>query len=40
MAGNDLGSIADALPNAVDKLTPEGQVPSGSLEEIIRAQAY
>lgn len=31
--------IAQALPQAVDKLTPNGQVPSGSLEDIIRAQA-
>ncbi|MEU9374923.1 YidB family protein [Streptomyces sp. NPDC048255] len=33
------GEIAEALPKAVDKLTPNGQVPSGSLEDIIRAQA-
>lgn len=30
--------IAQALPQAVDKLTPAGSVPSGSLEEIIRQQ--
>ncbi|MCP3760565.1 YidB family protein [Streptomyces sp. TBY4] len=30
--------IAQALPQAVDKLTPEGSVPSGSLEDIIKAQ--
>ncbi|MFD8144239.1 YidB family protein [Streptomyces sp. NPDC059708] len=30
--------IARALPQAVDKLTPSGQVPSGSLEDIIRQQ--
>ncbi|WP_373316434.1 YidB family protein [Streptomyces xanthophaeus] len=30
--------IAQALPTAVDKLTPDGQVPSGSLEDIIRQQ--
>ncbi|MFD9677473.1 YidB family protein, partial [Streptomyces sp. NPDC059981] len=27
--------IAQALPAAVDKLSPEGQLPSGSLEDII-----
>ncbi|MER6315723.1 YidB family protein [Streptomyces sp. NPDC001581] len=31
--------IAQTLPQAVDKLTPQGQVPSGSLEDIIKAQA-
>ncbi|MCX4694145.1 YidB family protein [Streptomyces sp. NBC_01408] len=31
--------IAQTLPQAVDKLTPDGQVPSGSLEDIIKAQA-
>ncbi|WSF35417.1 YidB family protein [Streptomyces sp. NBC_01351] len=31
--------IAQVLPSAVDKLTPNGQVPSGSLEDIIKAQA-
>ncbi|MFE9932706.1 YidB family protein [Streptomyces sp. NPDC005533] len=31
--------IAQVLPQAVDKLTPRGQVPSGSLEDIIKAQA-
>lgn len=30
--------IAQVLPQAVDKLTPEGQLPSGSLEDIIRQQ--
>ncbi|WP_055563003.1 YidB family protein [Streptomyces atriruber] len=30
--------IARVLPQAVDKLTPEGQVPSGSLEDLIRQQ--
>ncbi|WP_371529996.1 YidB family protein [Streptomyces sp. NBC_01283] len=30
--------IARQLPQAVDKLTPEGQVPTGSLEDIIREQ--
>lgn len=30
--------IARSLPQAVDKLTPDGQVPSGSLEDIIRQQ--
>lgn len=30
--------IAQALPQAVDKLTPEGSVPSGSLEDIIARQ--
>ncbi|WSP88901.1 YidB family protein [Streptomyces sp. NBC_01233] len=30
--------IAQVLPQAVDKLTPQGQVPSGSLEDIIKAQ--
>ncbi|MFI5763210.1 MULTISPECIES: YidB family protein [unclassified Streptomyces] len=30
--------IAQALPQAVDKLTPEGSVPSGSLEDIIKQQ--
>ncbi|MFF3646382.1 YidB family protein [Streptomyces sp. NPDC002564] len=30
--------IAQVLPQAVDKLTPEGQVPSGSLEDLIRQQ--
>ncbi len=26
------GQLADLLPQAVDKLTPDGQVPSGSLD--------
>ncbi|MEU3406338.1 YidB family protein [Streptomyces sp. NPDC006670] len=30
--------IARQLPQVVDKLTPNGQVPSGSLEDIIRQQ--
>ncbi|OEJ31356.1 YidB family protein [Streptomyces subrutilus] len=30
--------IAQTLPTAVDKLTPNGSVPSGSLEDIIKAQ--
>ncbi|MFF4450391.1 YidB family protein [Streptomyces sp. NPDC001502] len=32
--------IAQALPAAVDKLSPEGQLPTGSLEDIIRAQKF
>ncbi|MER6997343.1 YidB family protein [Streptomyces sp. NPDC000410] len=30
--------IAQTLPQVVDKLTPNGQVPTGSLEDIIRQQ--
>lgn len=30
--------IAQALPQAVDKLTPAGSMPSGSLEDIIKQQ--
>ncbi|MFB7612342.1 YidB family protein [Streptomyces gardneri] len=30
--------IAQTLPQAVDKLTPNGSVPQGSLEDIIRQQ--
>ncbi|MFI8366649.1 YidB family protein [Streptomyces sp. NPDC085466] len=30
--------IAQELPQAVDKLTPQGAMPQGSLEDIIRAQ--
>ncbi|WP_306329231.1 YidB family protein [Streptomyces venezuelae] len=30
--------IAQTLPQAVDKLTPNGAMPSGSLEDIIREQ--
>ncbi|MEU8464460.1 YidB family protein [Streptomyces sp. NPDC029003] len=30
--------IAQELPAAVDKLSPEGRLPSGSLEDIIRQQ--
>ncbi|MFD9411937.1 YidB family protein [Streptomyces sp. NPDC059989] len=30
--------IAQVLPQAVDKLTPTGAIPSGSLEDIIRQQ--
>lgn len=32
------GQIARQLPQAVDELTPEGQVPSGSLEDIVKEQ--
>ncbi|MGW6391923.1 YidB family protein [Streptomyces sp. NPDC055103] len=30
--------IARSLPQAVDKLTPDGSVPQGSLEDLIRQQ--
>ncbi|MGW8781294.1 YidB family protein [Streptomyces sp. NPDC055796] len=30
--------IAQSLPQAVDKLSPAGSIPSGSLEDIIRRQ--
>ncbi|GAA3264969.1 YidB family protein [Streptomyces lavendulae] len=30
--------IARSLPQAVDKLSPGGEIPSGSLEDIIKAQ--
>ncbi|MFE1828423.1 YidB family protein [Streptomyces yangpuensis] len=30
--------IAQVLPQAVDKLTPGGEIPSGSIEDIIRQQ--
>ncbi|MEU9212961.1 YidB family protein [Streptomyces sp. NPDC048415] len=30
--------IAQALPETVDKLTPDGALPSGSLEDLIKAQ--
>ncbi|MFC8132410.1 YidB family protein [Streptomyces sp. NPDC057302] len=30
--------IAQQLPQAVDKLTPQGEVPTGSLEDIIKEQ--
>ncbi|MFI5547493.1 YidB family protein [Streptomyces sp. NPDC051815] len=30
--------IAQTLPTAVDKLSPQGQLPTGSLEDIIRSQ--
>ncbi|WP_369245550.1 YidB family protein [Streptomyces sp. R41] len=30
--------IAQVLPQAVDRLTPTGEMPSGSLEDIIKAQ--
>ncbi|MFI9724058.1 YidB family protein [Streptomyces sp. NPDC052396] len=30
--------LAEALPQAVDKLTPAGEIPQGSLEDIIRQQ--
>ncbi|MEU8775998.1 YidB family protein [Streptomyces sp. NPDC048606] len=32
--------IADSLPRAVDKLSPTGELPSGSLEDIIRQQKF
>ncbi|MFI8518293.1 YidB family protein [Streptomyces sp. NPDC085481] len=32
--------IARSLPQAVDKLTPEGSMPPGSLEDIIREQKF
>ncbi|MCF3121595.1 DUF937 domain-containing protein [Streptomyces arenae] len=32
------GQIAEQLPQVVDKLTPEGQVPTESLEDIIKQQ--
>ncbi|MFI8344565.1 YidB family protein [Streptomyces sp. NPDC085639] len=32
--------IAQALPTAVDRLSPEGHLPSGSLEDIIRQQKF
>ncbi|MGW1077278.1 YidB family protein [Streptomyces sp. NPDC002537] len=31
--------LAEALPKAVDKLTPDGQVPQGSLEDLIQRQS-
>ncbi|MFJ5549418.1 YidB family protein [Streptomyces sp. NPDC093225] len=31
--------LARTLPAAVDKLTPEGSVPEGSLEDLIRRQS-
>ncbi|MGW0825631.1 YidB family protein [Streptomyces sp. NPDC002845] len=31
--------IAQVLPETVDKLTPDGRVPSGSLKDIIEAQS-
>ncbi|WP_443057944.1 YidB family protein [Streptomyces sp. KLMMK] len=31
--------IARTLPQAVDKLTPAGEVPEGSLEDLIRQQS-
>ncbi|WP_443068821.1 YidB family protein [Streptomyces sp. NBC_01361] len=30
--------IASALPTAVDKLTPQGEVPSASLDELVKEQ--
>ncbi|MET8831191.1 YidB family protein [Streptomyces sp. NPDC004610] len=30
--------LASVLPRAIDRLTPQGQVPSGSLEDIIKQQ--
>ncbi|CAM5597596.1 YidB family protein [Streptomyces avidinii] len=32
--------IARALPTAVDRLSPQGQLPTGSLEDIIRQQKF
>ncbi|MER7736310.1 YidB family protein [Streptomyces erythrochromogenes] len=32
--------IAQSLPQAVDKLTPAGEIPSGSLEDILRQQKF
>ncbi len=32
--------IAQSLPTAVDRLSPEGQLPTGSLEDIIRQQKF
>ncbi|MET9605771.1 YidB family protein [Streptomyces sp. NPDC006512] len=32
--------IAQALPTAVDKLSPQGQLPTGSLEDIIKQQKF
>ncbi|MGW1544109.1 YidB family protein [Streptomyces sp. NPDC002309] len=34
------GQLAHDLPQAVDKLTPAGQVPTESLEDIIRKQIH
>ncbi|MFH8790032.1 YidB family protein [Streptomyces roseoverticillatus] len=31
--------LAQTLPQAVDKLTPSGEVPEGSLEDLIRQQS-
>ncbi|MFD3931697.1 YidB family protein [Streptomyces sp. NPDC058614] len=31
-------SIAETLPQAVDKLSPNGELPSASLEDLIKAQ--
>ncbi|WP_155055516.1 YidB family protein [Streptomyces blattellae] len=30
--------LAQVLPTAVDKLTPNGQIPTGSLEDLIKRQ--
>ncbi|MFP3990337.1 YidB family protein [Streptomyces sp. E11-3] len=30
--------LAQVLPEAVDKLTPQGQIPGGSIEELIKQQ--
>ncbi|MBT2384950.1 DUF937 domain-containing protein [Streptomyces sp. ISL-11] len=30
--------IADALPGVVDRLTPNGEVPQGSLDDVIKGQ--
>ncbi|MFJ6780155.1 YidB family protein [Streptomyces yangpuensis] len=32
--------IAQSLPQAVDRLTPGGEIPSGSIEDIIRQQKF
>ncbi|MET7515469.1 YidB family protein [Streptomyces sp. NPDC005480] len=32
--------IASALPTAVDKLTPQGEVPSVSLDELVKEQKF
>lgn len=36
--GGGADEIARQLPQVVDRLTPQGQVPSGSLEDLIRRQ--
>ncbi|WP_046780590.1 YidB family protein [Streptomyces yangpuensis] len=32
--------IAQSLPQAVDRLTPGGEIPTGSIEDIIRQQKF